>query len=143
MSGGIKSKRSGDFGESVARYALREFGVRMIEKVNTPWKVLWKNGHPAQAFVIEKVSGDFIGIGAGGKKVLVEVKFRDNCLSLSDFEKHQIDALEENNQLGGISLVVWVTHKTWNIYYWPSMVLKKGAPIKPGEKQGLQMSREY
>ena len=142
-SAGRLSQTRGDFGEDIARRALDQFGVKMIEKVNTPWKVLWRNGRPVQAFTVEKVSGDFIGIGAFGKKVLVEVKYREEKLSLSDFEKHQIDALEENNQLGGISLVVWVQKHVCCIYYWPGMELKRGAPLKPGYPQGLQLSINF
>jgi hypothetical protein len=137
------SQALGDFGEDVARHALKEFGVRMIEKVNTPWKVLWQNGRPVRAFAVEKVSGDFIGIGAAGKKVLVEVKYREDKLSLSDFEKHQISSLEENHQLGGISLVVWVQKHICCIYYWPRMELKKGCPFKPGCPNGLQFSINF
>jgi recombination protein U len=143
MRGGIQSKKSGDFGEEVARYALQKFGVKMVEKVNTPWTIIWKNKRPAHAFPAERVSGDFIGIGALGKKVLAEVKYREDKLSLSDFEKHQVDALEENHQLGGISLVVWVQKHICCIYYWPRMELKKGAPLKPGYPQGLQLSINF
>ncbi len=141
--GGLRSKTTGDFGETIARHALQQFGVKMIEKVNTPWKVLWKNGRPIQAFPAKKVSSDFIGIGANGKKVLVEVKYREESLSRSDFEDHQVDSLEENSQLGGVSLVVWVRRGSCCIYYWPAMILKKGTPIKPGEKQGLQLSINF
>ena len=143
---GLLSQKSGDFGEAVARRALEQFGVRMIEKVNTPWKVLWRNSRPIQAFVTEKVSGDFIGIGANGKKVLAEVKYREDTLSLSDFKNHQIDKLEENSQLGGVSLVVWVQRHVCCIYWWPAMIIKKGAPIKAGspeEKNGLQLSINF
>jgi penicillin-binding protein-related factor A (putative recombinase) len=143
---GRLSQARGDFGEDIALRALQDFGVKMIEKVNTPWKVLWKNCRPVQAFVTEKVSGDFIGIGAGGKKVLAEVKYREDTLSLSDFKYHQIDKLEENSQLGGVSLVVWVQRHVCCIYWWPAMILKKGAPIKAGspeEKQGLQLSINF
>jgi penicillin-binding protein-related factor A (putative recombinase) len=134
------SQSKGDLGETIARRALDQFGVKMIEKVNTPWKVLWKNGRPISAFVVEKVSGDFIGIVPGGKKVLAEVKYRDEKLSLSDFEDHQIEALNENYELGAISLVVWVRRHECAIYWWQAMNLKKGAPIKPGEKTGLQLT---
>ena len=138
-----KSQVSGDFGEAVARQALHQFGVRMVEKVNTPWKVLWAVKKIVNAFPVEKVSGDFIGIGAAGKKILVEVKYREDKLSLSDFESHQIDKLEENHQLGGISLVVWVQKHVCCIYYWPRMELKKGFPFNPGCPNGLQLSINY
>ena len=137
------SQARGNLGEDVARHALKEFGVRMIEKVNIPWKVIWQGNRPVKAFTAEKVSGDFIGIGAAGKKVLVEVKYREDKLSLSDFEKHQIDALEENHQLGGISLVVWVQKHICCIYYWPRMELKKEHPFNPGCPNGLQLSINY
>jgi penicillin-binding protein-related factor A (putative recombinase) len=140
---GKLSQARGDFGEEVARHALQELGVRMIEKVNTPFTVIRRMGRIVGAFPVEKVSGDFIGIGAAGKKVLVEVKYREDCLSISDFGKHQIAALEENSQLGGISLVVWVQRHVCSIYYWPMMELKKGAPLKPGEKFGLQLSINF
>jgi penicillin-binding protein-related factor A (putative recombinase) len=138
-----KSQASGDFGEQIARQALHQFGICMIEKVNTPWKVLWAGKKIVNAFPVEKVSGDFIGIGVAGKKVLVEVKYREDKLSLSDFESHQIIKLEENSRLGGISLVVWIMKHEWAIYYWPAMHLEKGKPYQPGDEHGLQLSNPF
>jgi len=148
---GKGSQAAGNFGETIARNALEFAGIKMIEKVNTPFKILWKKvprfGHlvnvPDRVFPVEKVSGDFIGIGPQGKKVLAEAKYREDVLSLSDFEDHQRLALETNHQFGGISLVVWVRRREWAIYYWPDMKLEKGKPYQPGDKRGLQLSKPF
>lgn len=146
---GIKSQKMGEFGEQIAQYALKEFGLRMIERVNTPWKIIWKKNSngvniPARVFPAAKVSGDFRAIGPAGKSVLIEVKYRENSLVYSDLEDHQIRALHEHTIHGGLSFLLWITQNLWMIYDWSEMPLKKGGPaIKPGEKQGLQMMRNY
>jgi hypothetical protein len=142
-SEGIRRQASGDFGEAIAKHALESAGIRMVEKVNSCFTLIRRMGRIVGAFPAAKVSGDYIGIGPHGKKVLAEVKYRPDSLSLSDFEEHQRDALEVNHQFGGISLVVWVRKHEYAIYYWPQMVLEKGSPYKPGDKRGLQLSNTF
>jgi penicillin-binding protein-related factor A (putative recombinase) len=131
---GYANKKSGDFGEEIAKITLREFGyrigIRMIEKVHTPYKLIYKNGKVTHAFPLEKVSGDFIGIGSNGQKILIEVKKTQDHLSWADFKEHQREALEINNCYGGLSLVIWVYKHTCTVYDWKYMKLIKGQPIK-------------
>jgi penicillin-binding protein-related factor A (putative recombinase) len=140
---GYQNKKSGQFGEDIARLALQSYGVKMIEKVNTPWTILWKKDPitgkniPSHAFPSEKVSGDFIGIWETGIKVLVEVKKYDDKLSLSVFSDDQIKSLTDNATLGAMSLIVWVRKSMADIYLWPQMRIIKGEPMKPGALSGM------
>jgi|WetSurMetagenome_2_1015567.scaffolds.fasta_scaffold285826_3 hypothetical protein len=140
---GTKSQEAGDFGEEIAKHALEFAGYHMVEKVNSCFKLIRRMGKIVGAFPAAKVSGDFIGIGLQGKKLLAEVKYREELLSRADFKDHQWDALEVNYKFGGISLVVWVQRHEWAIYNWPEMDLEKGHPYKPGDRRGLQMSNSF
>lgn len=138
-----QSKKSGDFGEDIAKYALEFAGFKMVEKVNSCFTLIRRMGRIVGAFPLKKVSGDFVGLGPLGKKMLAEVKYREDVLSRSDFEDHQWRALEENHLFGGISLVVWIRRRQWAIYYWPEMHLEKGEPYQPNDKRGLQLSNPF
>jgi penicillin-binding protein-related factor A (putative recombinase) len=129
---GKKNQKAGEFGEAVVRRALERRGVKMVEKVNTPWKVLWRNGRPFHAFPVEKVSGDFIGIQAmTGRKVLVEVKFKDKgTFPYSMLEDHQIRALNENHLLGGISILALARGAKTQIHSWPISGFGPGKSLK-------------
>jgi len=123
---GKVSQTRGAVGEKIARLMLQTMGVEMIEKISTPYVVTHrgKNGWIKIAHS-EKVSGDIRGIIPGsGRRVLVEVKARENNLRKSDFtgkdrDYHQLRKLQENHALGAISLIVWIHPYDNLILRWP------------------------
>lgn len=135
---GRASQELGEAGEACARSLLARHGVKDIEKIHTGWKVLFgvRDGQrvPLQAWPIEKVSGDFIGI-KDGRKVLCECKSTDSDrISFSDFRPHQISALDRTVENQGISLVFVFIDSLPFLLSWPidgfgpgcSLVLKRG-----------------
>lgn len=129
---GKRNQKSGEFGEAIVRRELDRRGFRMVEKVNTPWKVLWRNGKPFHAFPMEKVSGDFIGIEPlTGRKVLVEVKAKDEgTFPYSMLEEHQARALQENHICNGVSLLALVRGMKAQIHRWPIDGFGPGKSLK-------------
>jgi hypothetical protein len=111
---GLRNQRVGARAEEVATMQLRILGVEMIETIHNAWKVIeWVNRPAGLARVVpaEKVSGDRVGILPGsGRRVLAEVKSTDeDRLVWSRLKPHQHQALARNEELGGVSLLVWVT----------------------------------
>lgn len=88
--------------EDAARRFLRDHGYNCIEKIYTGCVFLRGKWTP-----VKKVSGDFKAISKAGKAVHVEVKCRQDKLCYSDFERHQVDALNDISQANGESLVIW------------------------------------
>ncbi len=121
---GQRSMAKGIVGQDVIMWRLRAIGVLMVERVHTPWRIERSRAKPGQpsriiaAYPLEKVSGDFRGVLPGGKSVLVEVK-RVAHLTFGEFDKHQVDALNEHAQLGGLSLIGWVYEGGDAVLAWP------------------------
>lgn len=120
---GKHSQAKGKRGESVAERLLRQKGVLMVEKIATPVKIVdSKRTRGRQWHRIvwgEKVSGDRRGLLPGGRRVLAEVKSRQHNLRWSDFQAHQIEALNENHAHGGLSLVVYIHPQVHVVMEWP------------------------
>jgi len=119
------SKQRGEVGEQIARLMLQAAGVEMIEKIATPFFIR-ERGRDGWVKIgyKSKVSGDIRGIMPGsGRRVLVEVKARDGNLRKSDFRAdgnyHQLERLQENHELGGISLIIWINPYENLILRWP------------------------
>lgn len=117
---GRRNKKAGEAAQTVFEWRLRALGIRMVEAIHTPWKIV---RHPVtrkivNAIQMEKVSGDYRGILAGGRSVLVEVKRRDH-LVFSAFEGHQVRALDEHHQAGGLSLIGWQWPGGDSLMVWP------------------------
>lgn len=111
---GLRNQRVGQRAEEVATVQLHMLGVEMIETIHNAWKVIeWVNRPAGLARVVpaEKVSGDRVGILPGsGRRVLAEVKATtEDRLVWSRLKPHQHQALARNEELGGVSLLVWVT----------------------------------
>jgi len=130
---GKKSAKDGEVTEAEVAVALAISGLKMIERVETGWKVLrGAGGRITHAFPMKKVAGDFRAVASGGRSVLVESKLRKgNRLTWTDFQKHQHAALLEHQEVGGLSLVAWTSDKGLLIVqYYDLMVLgfkpKKG-----------------
>lgn len=103
-------QRHGAVGESHIEARLVAWGFVLVEKVHTPWKVLFgKGGRIVRAFPVEKVCGDFRAVmRPSGRSVLVEVKSRESGpLSWTDFEAHQHAAMKAHSDAGGLTLIGW------------------------------------
>ena len=124
--------KSGARGEKVAELALYQAGFRAIERVENAWSVIRRGGKVVSAFPKAKVSADFWAVVPGsGRAVRVEVKStKVKTLSLSGFRDHQLYELERFNQLGGLSLLAWVSGGECILYEWPILGFEKGAPLK-------------
>lgn len=120
---GARNQRVGKAGEQVAEIMLRQAGVRMVEQIATPYVIYASRGTGRNRWVqmrhTAKVSGDRRGIMPDGRRVLCEVKVRSGNLRKSDFEPHQLAALEENSQLNGVSLVAWIHPDESLLLRWP------------------------
>lgn len=108
---GRLNKAIGERAEWVARRRLEAAGVRLVERIGTPWRITraMRGGRSVivGATPVGRVSGDYRGLLAGGRSVLVECKATDH-LVWSTFEAHQRDALTAHAAAGGLSLVAWV-----------------------------------
>lgn len=137
-----RSQRKGKVGEDIATAALQAKGVRMVDKIATPVRIVATKKASGQTWhrVVweERVRGDRSGILPGGRRVLAEVKTRDEKLSLSDFEDHQIAALHVNGRYGGLSLVVWVSLSGTFVMEWPIPGLKKFHPLSVEQARELE-----
>ncbi len=115
-----RNRKAGYSSEEAAAAQLRAMGFRMVEPIQTGWRVVRdRHGRIVNAFPLEKVSGDIRAVAPGGRSVLVEVKERDRNLRWSDFQPHQREALDEHAALGGLSLVVWLHRGHFYVLPWP------------------------
>ena len=133
---GRASQDLGEAGEAIARAILARHGVREVERVHTPWKVLWgRDEHGRRsvkdAFPVEKVSGDFIGIiGTSGIKVLVECKATDgDRIEFSRLEDHQVMALNRNHEHGAVSMLFLLIQGRAFLLRWPHPGFKHGTSL--------------
>ncbi len=117
------SQHLGAEGEGVAERALEAYGVRMVEQITTPYAVTdSREGGWVRIKRKAKVSGDRRGVmGDGtGRRVLAEVKATGGDRILwSRLEDHQVRALDENNRLGAVSLLVVVFNQQAYVLRWP------------------------
>lgn len=117
---GRKSQRSGSVGEDIAKMALRTMGVCMVEQIATPIVTTQRRNGWVKIRRKEKVSGDIRGLLPGGRRVLAEVKtVNDDRLIFSRLKPHQVDALNENHELGAVSLLVLVHPYGHCVMRWP------------------------
>lgn len=134
-----RSRAEGRRGEQLVEHRLKALGVTLVEKVNVERRQIGK-----KALFVKAVSGDFRGLlHPYGRSVLVEVKTEAETLSLSDFEKHQLDALELHQQAGGVSLVAWV--RGVEVYIMPYANFRancsKGQPLTAEIARPLTLTR--
>ena len=124
----------GKHGQELAANALRAIGVEMVEQIGTPVILIPTKGSSHIFTVIwgEKVSGDHRGILPGGRSVLAETKtILDRNLRWSDLRDHQPERLSLHNELGGLSLLVWVHHSGVYIMQWPVFGFERGKSLSP------------
>jgi hypothetical protein len=115
-------QKQGAHGEELAEHVLSSLGVRMIEKIATPVRLV-KNPRGDGSFFVRyeaAVSGDRRAIMGDGRSVLVEVKtIMDRNLSWSDLREHQPAALSYHTENGGLTLLVWVHQPGIFVLEWP------------------------
>lgn len=145
---GRTSQSLGAAGEQQAISALHRVGVNMVEHVGTPVKLIPVNSEMTRRGVYrvvfgERVAADHRGVARGGISVLAEVKtcFGRN-LQWSDLEQHQIESLTEHDQLGGISLIVYVTDNGIHVMRWPVVGFGHGKGINPEKAEDLAINDE-
>ncbi|MEE9905534.1 MAG: hypothetical protein K4305_08950 [Chlorobium sp.] len=112
---GRRNRQQGAWAEELAAEALRRLGFQCVEPIHTGFQVVRSGGRITGAFPMEKVSGDIKAIAPGGRSVHCEVKYQPDPyqnLTWSMFTRkrksHQIKALNDTVDAGGIGLVVWV-----------------------------------
>jgi hypothetical protein len=115
------NRKAGNAGEAIAAMELSRRGVEFVEPIRTGWGIVrGKGGRIVDAFPIEKVSGDLIGIiPHTGQFVRAEVKTTDGRLPYSQLEPHQHAALQRHHELGGLSLLVWVHDGVVSVMRYP------------------------
>lgn len=126
----------GKHGQNLARSVLDGLGIECLEKIGTPikaipmgkvrgqevWQVIWG----------EKVAGDHRGVLPGGRSVLIETKtIVERNLVWSDFREHQPGKLSAHDNMGGLSLVVWVHSPEVYVMEWPITGFGPGKGITP------------
>lgn len=140
-----KRQKSGKEGENLARKVLRQRGVRMVEKIGTPVRLIpYATSKPGIYRVIfgEKVSGDMVGILDDGTRVLTETKsIEGNALHWSKLRAHQPERLDLNKQYNGISLLVWVSDYGVFVMDWnfPNEDFGPGKGLRYGRAQILDI----
>lgn len=136
-------QRIGAANETATRLVLMAAGVEMVERVHTPWRIVRdKRRRIIRAEPVEKVAGDFRGVTASGRSVLVEAKHRDENLAWSDLEPHQRRALSEHHAHGGLSLVAWGRGARVYLLEWPVMLaagFKPRRSLSPEWAEGATM----
>ena len=132
LRGKFNSKR-GMVTEVIAERWLLQNGFECVERIETPWRIHRRGGKIVGATPKKQVSGDFTAIDPrSGKHVHVEVKSRNrDTLWWSDFEEHQISALNRKAEAGAICMILWVKSPTEiRIYSWPVEGFGPGKSLK-------------
>lgn len=122
---GTQAQAGGARGEELARSLLENLGVKLVADIATPIAIVAK--HPTdQGYVRiayrEKVAGDINGtMGDGsGRRVLAEVKaYKAEKLGFHKLTPGQRERLQENHELGAVSLVIWIAPHGNYVLKWP------------------------
>lgn len=134
-----RNRKRGAKAEDIAAEALAAAGYVCIEPIETGWTIIRKYNPAtkksviASAFPKKTVSGDLKAIEPGtGRAVHVEVKSREDKLIYSDLENHQVAALKNVVDAGGIGLLAWVNGCQCRLYKWPVSGFGPGKALKWG-----------
>lgn len=109
--------------ETLIEYANEQYsrkGIATIQKVATPWKVIWKGKQVVSAYPEKKSTVDFIGIHKS-KCIAFDAKETElkTRFPLANIEQHQIDFMRKWEEHGGIAFFL-INFKAHNkIYYLP------------------------
>lgn len=136
------SQQLGAEGEDVAETALKAYGVEMVEQIATPYII---SDRREDGWVRikhkSKVSGDRRGVMAdgSGRRVLAEVKSTNHDRIIwSRLEDHQVRALDKNNRLKAVSLLVLVFSQQAYVLRWPVEGFGPRKSITQEQAIGLQ-----
>lgn len=124
---GAANKASGKRGQGEAECMLRALGARMVEEIATPTRAV-----RGKTIYAAKVSADINAImGDGsGRRILAEVKSTKTAtLGINKLQPHQQERLQENHELGGVSLAVWIAPHGSYVMRWPVEGWKSGKPL--------------
>jgi recombination protein U len=106
---------------SVAETIMRSRGLCRLDKIPTPWKVLRKGSAITGAFPEHRAVADFVGVGAGGRALAVEVKSTaHDSFYLSAVPEQQRAHLDDVHRLGGLSylLLHFTAERAWYLLDW-------------------------
>lgn len=136
----------GKAGEKLAQQVLRQRGVRMVEKIGTPVRLvptMTKSGRPAfYVYFGDKVSGDMAGLLDDGTRVIAETKtIYNKNLQWSKLRKHQPERLDLNKKYNGVSLLIWVSTHGVHVLDWvyPNEDFKPGKGLTPARAAELNV----
>ena len=133
----------GRHGEDIARNALHQAGVEMVEKIGTPVLLSPVLSNKPNVFHVawgEKVSGDHRGLLYGGQSVLAETKtILDRNLRYSDLREHQPERLRIHAEFGGLSLLVWVHSTGVYVMKFPIAGFVPGTSLAPHQAEALNV----
>ena len=133
------AQRTGDETEKDFAEDLRKLGVKQVEKIEVPWRFEKDAaGNITKRFALRRIEGDFTGIlpvtindRRVGVRVLMECKKRTgDRIQYSEIKAHQLRALNETHQNGGIALLGWDDGVNRYIMRWPIPGFKKRTSIK-------------
>lgn len=132
---GRQAQRLGEQAELLVKSELTRRGFRMIEAVNVPMKPIYRDGELIAVKRLAKVSGDWRAVGPSGQSVLVEVKARPGRLQYHVIERHQVRALQQHQEAGGLSLVAWYDTDAARVHIieWPHPALVPGSSVTEAE----------
>lgn len=132
-----KRQRNGNEAEKLVEGRLIARGFALVEKVEVPFRV----GKDGKMSARRKVSGDFRAVEKGtGRSLLVEVKHHAERLSYGAFRPHQLVALEEHYQAGGISEVAWADRGQIHFIPWENLHRMGFGPGKSIHYDGTQIT---
>jgi hypothetical protein len=108
------NRRAGEEAQDIVERFMRDCGFHCVERIETGFGVVRRGKKLIGAYAKRRVSGDIKAIAKGGIAVHVEVKYRPRkpdgrlVLQISDFETHQLDALQSVTEARGAAFVAWV-----------------------------------
>lgn len=95
-----------------------EQGIALVQKINTAWIPVWKDGKVVSSFVRDKSTVDFRGTVNHGIPVSFDCKETNNekGLPLADIRPHQIEHLRAAKNVGE-TIFILCADKDYNVYY--------------------------
>lgn len=95
-----------------------ERGIALVQKINTAWTPIRRDGKIVSSFVKEKSTVDFRGTVSHGIPVSFDCKETNNekGLPLADIRPHQIEHLRAAKNVGE-KIFILCADKEYNVYY--------------------------
>jgi recombination protein U len=91
-----------------ANEVYRRKGIALIQKISTPWKVVWGGKKIVSAFPEGKSTLDFRGTIKGGTPISFDCKESEDSrgLPLKHIQPHQIEYMREALAMGEVSFLL-------------------------------------